>query len=179
MKKENWALGLGIVSIVISVTTLSLCKMDIKPYSSDGASLSIAVLTLVVTVYMAIQIYNAFILKGEIKESIRKDIEESSNNILYHSMYLTFFFQGVNELRKTHSDAALYYLFKSMECLTKTNIDKDKMNEIIMKIRETHKNYPITLSKNEVFEYKRITLLADIKEKDEVMSILDGMEAKG
>ena len=94
-------------------------------------------------------------------------------------MYLTFFFQGVNELRKTHSDAALYYLFKSMECLTKTNIDKDKMNEIIMKIRETHKNYPITLSKNEVFEYKRITLLADIKEKDEVMSILDDMEAKG
>ncbi len=178
MKKDNWALGLGIASIVISVTTLWLCKMDIKPYSSDGASLSIAVLTLVVTIYMAIQIYNAFILKREVKKSIRKDIEESSNNILYHSMYLTFFFQGVNELRKTHSEAALYYLFKSMECLTKTNIDKDKMDEIIMKIKIIPKNYPVKLSKDEVFEYKKIILLTDIKEKKEIMSILDNMEAK-
>mgnify|MGYP001542412327 FL=1 len=150
--------------------------MDIKPYSSDGASLSIAVLTLVVTIYMAIQIYNAFILKKEIKKSIRKDIEENSNNVLYHSMYLTFFFQGVNELRKTHSEAALYYLFKSMQCLTKTNIDKDKMDEIIMKIKIIHKDYPVKLSKDDVFEYKRIILLTDIKEKKEVMSILDDME---
>lgn len=152
--------------------------MDIKPYSSDGASLSIAVLTLVVTIYMAIQIYNAFILKKEIKKSIRKDIEENSNNVLYHSMYLTFFFQGVNEQRKTHSEAALYYLFKSMECLTKTNIDKDKMDEIIMKIKIIHKGYPVKLSKDDVFEYKRIILLTDIKEKKEVMSILDDMETK-
>lgn len=72
MKKDNWALGLGIASIAISVTTLWLCKMDIKPYSSDGASLSIAVLTLVVTIYMAIQIYNAFILKKEIKNQSEK-----------------------------------------------------------------------------------------------------------
>ena len=135
MKKENWALGLSITSVLVSVTTLYLCKMDIKPYSSDGASLSIAVLTLVVTIYMAIQIYNAFILGKQIKKSMRKDIEESSNNILYHSMYLTFFFQGINEQRKTHSDAALYYLFKFMECLNNTNIYKDKMDEILMKIK--------------------------------------------
>lgn len=93
MKKENWTFGLSIASIVISVTTLWLCKMDIKPYDTDGASLSIAVLTLVVTIYMANQIYNAFVLKREIKKSTQKDIEESSNNILYHNMYLTFFFQ--------------------------------------------------------------------------------------
>lgn len=178
MKKENWALGLSIASVLVSVTTLYLCKMDIKPYSSDGASLSIAVLTLVVTIYMAIQIYNAFILGKQIKKSMRKDIEESSNNILYHSMYLTFFFQGINEQRKTHSDAALYYLFKSMECLTKTNIDKDKMDEILMKIKKIHKDYPVTLSKDEVFEYKRIILLTDTKEKNEIMEILDDMEDK-
>lgn len=93
-------------------------------------------------------------------------------------MYLTFFFQGVNEQRKTHSEAALYYLFKSMECLTKTNIDKDKMDEIIMKIKIIHKDYPVKLSKDDVFEYKRIILLTDIKEKKEVMSILDDMETK-
>lgn len=93
MKKENWTFGLSIASIVISVTTLWLCKMDIKPYDTDGASLSIAVLTLVVTIYMANQIYNAFVLKREIKKSTQKDIEESSNNILYHNMYLTFFFR--------------------------------------------------------------------------------------
>lgn len=178
MKKESWALGLSIASVLVSVTTLYLCKMDIKPYSSDGASLSIAVLTLVVTIYMAIQIYNAFILGKQIKESMRKDIEESANNILYHSMYLTFFFQGVNELTKTHSDAALYYLFKSMECLTKTNIDKDKMDEILMKIKKIHKDYPVTLSKDEVFEYKRIIQLTDTKEKNEIMEILDDMEDK-
>lgn len=178
MKKENWTFGLSIASIVISVTTLWLCKMDIKPYDTDGASLSIAVLTLVVTIYMANQIYNAFVLKREIKKSTQKDIEESSNNILYHNMYLTFFFQGVNELKKTHSEAALYYLFKSMECLTKTNIDKDKMDEIILKIKMIHKDYPVELSKDDVFEYKGIIHLADIKEKKEVMSILDDMEAK-
>ena len=176
MKKENWALGLGIASMVLSVITLWLCKVDMKPYSSDGASLSIAMLTLVVTIYMAIQIYNAFILKKEIKKSIKKDIEENSNNVLYHSMYLTFFFQGVNELKKTNSEAALYYLFKSMEYLTKTNIDKDKMDEIIKKIKMIHKDYPVGLSKDDVFEYKRIIHLTDIKEKKQIMSILDDME---
>lgn len=65
-----------------------------------------------------------------------------------------------------------------MECLTKTNIDKDKMDEIIMKIRIIHKEYPVKLSKDDVFEYKRIILLTDIKEKKEVMSILDDMETK-
>ena len=40
MKKENWTFGLSIASIVISVTTLWLCKMDIKPYDTYGASLS-------------------------------------------------------------------------------------------------------------------------------------------
>ena len=65
-----------------------------------------------------------------------------------------------------------------MECLTKTNVDKDKMDEIIIKIKIIPKNYPVKLSKDEVFEYKKIILLTDIKEKKEIMSILDNMEAK-
>lgn len=65
-----------------------------------------------------------------------------------------------------------------MECLTKTNIDKDKMDEILMKIKIIHKDYPVTLSKDEVFEYKRIILLTDTKEKNEIMEILDDMEDK-
>ena len=49
---------------------------------------------------------------------------------------------------------------------------------IRMKIKMIHKDYPVELSKDDVFEYKRIIHLADIKEKKEVMSILDDMEAK-
>lgn len=47
-----------------------------------------------------------------------------------------------------------------------------------MKIKIIHKDYPATLSKDEVFEYKRIILLTDTKEKNEIMEILDDMEDK-
>ena len=39
------------------------------------------------------------------------------------------------------------------------------MDEIIVKIKMIHKDYPVELSKDDVFEYKRIIHLADIKRK--------------
>lgn len=162
------------VSLVLSVVAVFRCE----PFGIDGISMLIGMMALVVTIYMSIQIINALTLERRIRKSLQGYIEKSSNNILYHNMYLTFFFQGMNEMKRTHGEAALYYLFKSMECLTKTDIDQDKMDEIVMKIKLVHKDYPVVLSRSDVYEYARIVLLTKRKDCEEIIKILEGMREK-
>ena len=163
--------GLSMVLSMVSV-------FRSEPFNINGLSLLIGMLTLVVTIFMGIQIVNAITLEKRLRKSLQKDIDKSSQNILYHNMYLTFFFQGVNELKKTHGDAALYYLFKSMECLTKTDIDQDKMDEIIMKIKLVHRDYPAILSGSDIYEYVRIVSLTKRKDCEEIIKILEDMKEK-
>lgn len=92
-------------------------------------------------------------------------------------MYLTFFFQGVNELRRTQCEASLYYLFKSMECLMKTSIDKDKLDEIILKVKTIKNNYPATkISKDEIKEYIKIIASTGHRDSGELIEILNSMK---
>lgn len=156
-KKENWALAFSIVSIAISIATACFCIFRMQPFTYDSMTLTVSVLVAAVTIYMFIHIINEFLLEKRIKHSIKKDIDKRTDDILYHNMYLTFFFQGVNELRKTQCEASLYYLFKSMECLMKTSIDRKKLGEIILKIKIIKNDYPATrISQNEVEEYIKI-----------------------
>lgn len=169
---------ISVLSLVLSVVAVFISCVRIKPLNVDGVSLLIGMLALVVTIYMGIQVINALPLERRLKKSLQKDIDKSSNNILYHNMYLTFFFQGVNEMKKTHGDAALYYLFKSMECLMETDIDQDKMDEIVMKIKLVHKDYPAVLSGSDFYEYARIVLLTKRKDCEEIIKMLEDMREK-
>lgn len=169
---------ISVLSLVLSVVAVFISCVRIKPLNVDGVSVLIGIMALVVTIYMSIQIVNALTLERRIRKSLQGDIDKSSSNILYHNMYLTFFFQGVNEMKRTHGEAALYYLFKSMECLTKTDIDQDKMDEIVMKIKLVHKDYPAVLSGSDFYEYARIVLLTKRKDCEEIIKILEDMREK-
>ena len=157
MKKENWALGLSIVAITISIVTACFCIFRIQPFTYDSMTLTVSVLVTVVTIYMFIHIIDELFLEKRIRKSLKKDMDKRADDILYHNMYLTFFFQGVNELRKTQCEASLYYLFKSIECLMKTSIDRDKLDEILLKIKVITQDYPaIRISQEEIAEYVKI-----------------------
>lgn len=177
MKKENLALVLGGVAIGVSVACFITMLVRIQPFTFNGMTLTISVLVAAVTIYMFIHIINEFLLEKKIKHSIKKDIDKRTDDILYHNMYLTFFFQGVNELRRTQCEASLYYLFKSMECLMKTSIDRDKLDEIILKINTINNNFPaIKISKQEASEYIKIIASTGHKESVDIINILNSMK---
>ena len=179
MKKESWALVLSGIAITISIATACFCIFRIQPFTYDSMTLTVSVLVAAVTIYMFIHIINEFLLEKKIKYSIKKDIDKRTDDILYHNMYLTFFFQGVNELRRTQCEASLYYLFKSMECLMKTSIDRDKIDEIIMKIKIIEKDYPATkITQNEANEYIEIIKTIEHKEKKNIIAFLNKASIK-
>lgn len=177
-KKQDCTFWLSVAAMIISVIAVCVTLIRCEPFDIDGISVLIGIMALVVTIYMSIQIVNALTLERRIRKSLQGDIDKSSSNILYHNMYLTFFFQGVNEMKRTHGEAALYYLFKSMECLTKTDIDQDKMDEIVMKIKLVHKDYPAVLSGSDFYEYARIVLLTKRKDCEEIIKMLENMREK-
>lgn len=178
MEKKSlswWAMASCFVSLLLSALAACVVFFKGEPFSVDGVSVLIGMMALVVTIYMSIQVVNALTLERRIRKSLQGDIDKSLNNILYHNMYLTFFFQGVNELNKTHGESALFYLFKSMECLAKTDMDQDKMDEIVMKIRLVHERYPVRLSPSEVYEYTRIVMSTKRNDAMELTRMLEDM----
>ena len=178
MEKKSlswWAMASCFVSLLLSALAACVVFFKGEPFSVDGVSVLIGMMALVVTIYMGIQVVNALTLERRIRKSLQGDIDKSLNNILYHNMYLTFFFQGVNELNKTHGESALFYLFKSMECLAKTDMDQDKMDEIVMKIRLVRDRYPVRLSPSEVYEYTRIVMLTKRNDAMELTRMLEDM----
>lgn len=177
MKKENWALGLSIVAIAISIATACFCIFRIQPFTYDGMTLTVSVLVTVVTIYMFIHIIDELFLEKRIRKSLKKDMDKRADDILYHNMYLTFFFQGVNELRKTQCEASLYYLFKSIECLMKTSIDRDKLDEILLKINVITQDYPATrISQEEIAEYVKIIASTGHKDTVDIIEKLNLMK---
>lgn len=177
MKKENWAFGLSIVSLILSIASVCFCLLRVNPFTYESMTLTVSILVAAVTIYMFIHIINELFLERKIRRSIRKDIDKKANNILYHNMYLTFFFQGVNEFRKTQCEASLYYLFKSMECLMKTDIDRDNIDEIILKIKIIKQDFPATtIPQNNIEEYIKIIASTGHKDSGEVIEMLNSMK---
>lgn len=178
--KSNSALGAK-WSATIMIFIVGICfftSFRNEPFKIDDEVAFIGVIAAIVAIPVAIligwNIYTAIDVKSEIKKmydlenridgkikdavsqaklEIENSIRLNCDNILYHSMYLTFFFQGVTELNKTHGEAAFYYFFRSIECLMKTNIDRDKLGEIIMKINIIIKDYPPVLTSTEAKSY--------------------------
>lgn len=173
MKKENIALGLSAIATVISIIAVCIVVYRVEPFTYNNMTLIISILVAAVTIYMFINIINELFLEKRIRSLLKKDIEKNTNDILFHNMYLTFFFQGANELRITHNEAALYYLFKSIECLMKTSIDRDKLDEIILKI-STIKQYgaAMRIDESEINSYIEIMASTGHKKSTEIIEFL-------
>lgn len=179
MKKENLSLSLSVFAVILGIASMCLCLLRVKPFTYNGITLAISVLVAAVTIYMFIHVINEFWLEKRIKNSISKDFGKKADDILYHNMYLVFFFQGVNEFRKTQCEAALYYFFKSMECLTKTSVNKDKMDEIILEIKAIDKDFPtIKILEKEAEEYIKIIASTGHKESGEIIKIITAMSSR-
>lgn len=176
IRKDSWTFGLSIVAIALSIMAILLYCIKVYPLTFEDVSIIIPVMAGVVTIYMVIRIFDGIYLEKRIRESISSDMERRADDILFHGMYLAFFFQGVNELNKTHSEAALFYLFRSMECLEKTSIDRDKMDEIAMKIKKAITDYPPSLTSADIGYYIKIAASSGSKECDKIISSLMKMQ---
>lgn len=59
----------------------------------------------------------------------------------------------------------------------KTSIDRDKIDEIIMKIKIIEKNYPATkITQNEANEYIEIIKTVEHKEKENIIAFLENIK---
>lgn len=65
MKKESWALVLSGVAVAISI---ACCFIKIEPVSYDYMGILVGVLSLLVTILIGWQIYNAIYIKESLKK---------------------------------------------------------------------------------------------------------------
>ncbi len=180
---ERWIIYPLFVIIAI-ISLASLCQEHPRTAGFDYIGVIVGILTLLVTALIGGQVVNYLTFENRInrkikdaKEKTKSEVGEGINDVLYHNMYLTFFFQGVTELRNTQCEASLYHLFKSIECLMKTSIDRDKIDEIIMKIKIIEKNYPATkITQNEANEYIEIIKTVEHKEKENIIAFLENIK---
>lgn len=173
---ERWIIYPLFVIIAI-ISLASLCQEYPRTAGFDYIGVIVGILTLLVTALIGGQVVNYLTFENRINRKIKdakKEVGKGINDVLYQNMYLTFFFQGVNEFRKTQCEASLYYLFKSIECLMKTSIYQDKIDEVIMKIKLIEKDFPGTkIPKEEAENY--IEIIREIKHK-EINNIIDTLK---
>lgn len=150
---------LGWVAIAVAVVALLVSSMRWSAFEADTLTIVIAVLALVVTVYMIIHVWNEITLKQEVVRSVTDEFDSKISSVINHQMYLTFFFQGVNNESRSQLEAALYFYIKSLECLTKTDLDQDKYEEVLMKIELLIGKYPVlNITESEIKQYRDATI---------------------
>lgn len=150
------------IAIIIAIVAFLLSMWRWKEFEANTATIVIAVLALVVTIYMIIHVWNEITLEQEVTRKVIKKFDKKIESVVNHQMYLAFFFQGVNNEDRSQVEAALYFYIKSLECLAKTDIDQDKYEEVLMKVERLVKKYPATqIDKNEKEQY--IDTIADLK----------------
>ncbi|WP_278932565.1 hypothetical protein [Parabacteroides johnsonii] len=180
---ERWIIYPLLIIITI-VALISLCQEHPRVVGLDYIGVIIGILTLLVTALIGGQVVNYLTFENRINHKIKKAKEEAKsevgkgiNDVLYHNMYLIFFFQGITELRNTQCEASLYYLFKSIECLMQTSIDRDKIDEIILKIKKIKQDFPRTMiPQNNIEEYIKIIASTGHKDSREIIEMLKSMK---
>lgn len=85
MKKENWALGLGIASIVISVISILLWLCKYEPITWTLLDTIMTMLSLIVAIISVLFAFNMFGLRKELKNEIDEKLKEISDNHVIHT----------------------------------------------------------------------------------------------
>lgn len=85
MKKENWAFGLGIVSIVISVISIMLWLCKYEPITWTLLDTIMTMLSLIVAIISVLFAFNMFGLRKELKNEIDEKLMEISDKHVIHT----------------------------------------------------------------------------------------------
>ncbi len=170
-KKQDYTFWLSVAAMIISVIAVCVTLIRCEPFTVDGVSLLVGILSAAVAIYVFLHAINELFVASRVRKSIEDKISGQVSETLNYNLFLTYFFQGTNELNKTHSEAALFYLFQCLEHLMQTSSANRHINEVIMKINKACRDYPTKLCAEDVAKY--INILATTKHKDSKELILE------
>lgn len=139
MKKDNWALGLGIASFISIM--LWLCKYE--PITWTLLDTIMTMLSLIVAIISVLFAFNMFGLRKELKNEIDEKLKEISDNHVIHTaktmMYMEMrLLHLATELSKI--DDIRQSIYMMLDTTEKTKNKKD-VDYIINQLRELEKRY--------------------------------------
>ena len=143
MKKDNWALGLGIASIVTSFISIMLWLCKYEPITWTLLDTIMTMLSLIVAIISVLFAFNMFGLRKELKNEIDEKLKEISDNHVIHTaktmMYMEMrLLHLATELSKI--DDIRQSIYMMLDTTEKTKNKKD-VDYIINPLRELEKRY--------------------------------------
>ena len=143
MKKDNWALGLGIASIVTSFISIMLWLCKHEPITWTLLDTIMTMLSLIVAIISVLFAFNMFGLRKELKNEIDEKLKEISDNHVIHTaktmMYMEMrLLHLATELSKI--DDIRQSIYMMLDTTEKTKNKKD-VDYIINQLRELEKRY--------------------------------------
>lgn len=143
MKKDNWALGLGIASIVTSFISIMLWLCKYEPITWTLLDTIMTMLSLIVAIISVLFAFNMFGLRKELKNEIDEKLKEISDNHVIHTaktmMYMEMrLLHLATELSKI--DDIRQSIYMMLDTTEKTKNKKD-VDYIINQLREFEKRY--------------------------------------
>lgn len=143
MKKDNWALGLGIASIVTSFISIMLWLCKYEPITWTLLDTIMTMLSLIVAIISVLFAFNMFGLRKELKNEIDEKLKEISDNHVIHTaktmMYMEMrLLHLATELSKIDDIRQSIYMMPDTTEKTKNKKDVDY---IINQLRELEKRY--------------------------------------
>lgn len=143
MKKDNWALGLGIASIVTSFISIMLWLCKYEPITWTLLDTIMTMLSLIVAIISVLFAFNMFGLRKELKNEIDEKLKEISDNHVIHTaktmMYMEMrLLHLATELSKI--DDIRQSIYRMLDTTEKTKNKKD-VDYIINQLRELEKRY--------------------------------------
>lgn len=149
--KINWALGLSIVAVMLSVIAIAVAVYRSPELGFDYQGIIVAILSLAVTFFVAVQIYQSFTLKRDI---------DQINNSLYERM-------------KKENDDILDSYIKRTDNLVGT-LKKDVEHIISKKIEDY--DHTVSASVFQVFSHGLMMQHKDKAALDCLMKALESLE---
>ena len=143
MKKDNWALGLGIASIVTSFISIMLWLCKYEPITWTLLDTIMTMLSLIVAIISVLFAFNMFGLRKELKNEIDEKLKEISDNHVIHSAKTMMYMEKrllhlATELSKI--DDIRQSIYMMLDTTEKTKNKKD-VDYIINQLRELEKRY--------------------------------------
>ena len=143
MKKDNWALGLGIASIVTSFISIMLWLCKYEPITWTLLDTIMTMLSLIVAIISVLFAFNMFGRRKELKNEIDEKLKEISDNHVIHTaktmMYMEMrLLHLATELSKI--DDIRQSIYMMLDTTEKTKNKKD-VDYIINQLRELEKRY--------------------------------------
>lgn len=143
MKKDNWALGLGIASIVTSFISIMLWLCKYEPITWTLLDTIMTMLSLIVAIISVLFAFNMFGLRKELKNEIDEKLKEISDNHVIHTAKTMMYM----EMRLLHLATELSIIddirqsiYMMLDTTEKTKNKKD-VDYIINQLRELEKRY--------------------------------------